>query len=207
MNKIILSLFITLLFAATASAQIVINPQVGVNLTSFNYNLGSAAGPEFTASASAGYQIGFVLRTGGGIAFIEPGFFLMGTGNKYVVTDGNNAAVTGTVGKTSLQVPVRVGIITGGGEGSFNMRLAAGPVIGYSLDTNDNPFNISEAELEDLSFAGKIGLGFDILIATIDLDYQFGLNDVFKDGAAFGFNTVVESGRNNTIMLTAGVKF
>lgn len=204
MNKNILSLFISICLVMSAFSQATINPQVGVNITSLDYNV-SLTG-NVTAEAGTGYQIGFVVRTGGSF-FVEPGFFLMGTNQKYVVTDGNTTAISGTVGNTSLQLPVRVGIITGGGEGVFNVRVAAGPVIGYNLDASDNPFDLSQADFNDLTYGAKAGLGFDIFIATLDIDYQVGLNDVFKEGSNFSISTLGEQGRNNTLLITAGIKF
>ncbi|MEZ4687053.1 MAG: hypothetical protein R3B47_13595 [Bacteroidia bacterium] len=201
------SVFFLLLLGGLASqlfSQVTVNPQLGMNITSLDYKVVDGSG--FVAEANVGYQLGFVLRTGGTF-YLEPGLFLMGTNQKYVVTDDSNINVTGQTGSHSMQLPVRVGITTGRGEGVFNLRLAAGPVLGYTIGAKDNPFNITEADFNDLQYAGKVGLGFDIFIATIDFDYQVGLNDVFKDGSTFRLGTLAEGGRNNALMITAGIKF
>jgi hypothetical protein len=178
-------LFISLLVCGISSqvfSQAKINPQVGINITSLDYKVVDGEG--FVAEANVGYQLGFVLRTGGTF-YLEPGLFFMGTNQRYITTNDNNLQVTGQTGSHILQLPLRLGITTGGGEGQFNLRFAAGPVVGYTVGAKANEFNISESDFSDLNFGGKVGLGFDLFFLTLDFDYQIGLNDVFKDGSPF----------------------
>jgi hypothetical protein len=204
MKKLLLIILFAIGASMQLSAQAKVNPQFGINITALDY--GVALDGSFEAEANAGYQLGFVIRTGGTF-FFEPGIFLMGTNQRYVVKDDNNLQITGQAGSHSLQLPLRFGITTGGGEGQFNLRLAAGPVIGYTVGSKENPFDLSEADFSDLNYAAKGGIGFDIFFITLDFDYQVGLNDVFKEGSSFRLATLAEGGRNNALMVTAGVKF
>lgn len=200
-------LFLSLLVCGIASqlfSQAKINPQVGINITSLDYKV--VDGGDFIAEANVGYQLGFVIRTGGTF-YLEPGLFFMGTNQRYIVTDDNSIVRPGQAGSHSLQLPVRLGITTGGGEGAFNLRLAAGPVVGYTVGAKDNQFSISGEDFNDLNLGGKVGLGFDLFFLTLDFDYQFGLNDVFNEGSLFRQNTIGDGGRNNGLLVNAGIKF
>ncbi|MCK4360638.1 MAG: outer membrane beta-barrel protein, partial [Bacteroidales bacterium] len=87
----------------------------------------------------------------------------------------------------TVQIPVIIGykIIN---PKIINIRILAGPVASIVTDKNIESEDISgyikpieDANIEDLIWSLQIGAGVDILMFTIDVRYNIGLNKVIKD--------------------------
>ncbi len=81
--------------------------------------------------------------------------------------------------------------------GVGNIRIMAGPsasiVTNSTVDvTNADSFTdpiIEDGDFNDLIWGGNIGAGVDILMFTLDVRYQFGLNNVIKEIEKFDYNS------------------
>jgi hypothetical protein len=107
----------------------------------------------------------------------------------------------------SIEIPLIVGwrIIN---LGVGNIRVLAGPsasiITNSTVSTSDvdnfiNP--IKESDIEDMLWGFNIGAGADILMFTLDIRYQMGLNEVIKEVEGFSFNS-----KNNMFAVSLGWK-
>jgi hypothetical protein len=95
----------------------------------------------------------------------------------------------------TIEVPVLLGyrVIH---FGVANVRLMAGPsasiVTKSTINTKDaagfiEP--IKEADINDLVWGFNVGGGVDVLMFTLDVRYQFGLNEIIETVDSFNFNS------------------
>lgn len=93
----------------------------------------------------------------------------------------------------------------------FNLRVFGGPTASFiskvkidnKLATGIEP--ISEADIEDIIWSFQVGAGFDVVKLTLDIRYNFGINNVMKtvqiDGGPVEF-----SSKTNGFNVTVGWK-
>ena len=173
----------------------VINPKVGVNLSAVDGNLG-----DLQAAAKVGWNAGVDFRIGGKKLFLSPGLHF----NNYtarLVNDIDTDTQLNFKDETTIQAlkaPVNIGFDITGKKQLLNLYLKGGVTPTMILAVNEKagiPF--SKDDLKTFSWGANVGLGMDITILTVDLNYEIGMSDYFA-------NT---TGRNNVLTLSAGIKF
>lgn len=173
----------------------IINPKVGVNLSAVDGNLG-----DLQAAAKVGWNAGVDFRVGGKKLFLSPGLHF----NNYtarLVNDIDTDTQLNFKDETTIQAlkaPVNIGFDITGKKQLLNLYLKGGVTPTMILAVNEKagiPF--SKDDLKTFSWGANVGLGMDITILTVDLNYEIGMSDYFA-------NT---TGRNNVLTLSAGIRF
>ncbi|AEE52346.1 outer membrane beta-barrel protein [Haliscomenobacter hydrossis] len=181
--------------AYNTQAQTVINPKFGVNLSAVNGNLN-----DLQASARVGWNAGVDLRVGGKKLFLSPGLHF----NNYTARLVNDLSTDTQVKfkeETTIQAikaPVNIGFDITGKKQLLNLFLKGGVTPTMILAVNEKPgIPFSKDDLKTFTWGANVGLGMDITILTVDLNYEIGMSDYFA-------NT---TGRNNVLTLSAGIRF
>lgn len=176
-------------------AQTVVNPKVGVNLSAVDGNLG-----DLQAAAKVGWNAGVDLRIGGKKVFLNPGLHF----NNYtarLVNDINTDTQVKFRDETTIQAikaPVNIGFDITGKKQLLNLFVKGGVTPTMIMSVNEKPgIPFSKDDLKTFTWGANVGLGLDITILTVDLNYEIGMSDYFA-------NT---TGRNNVLTLSAGIRF
>lgn len=190
------------------SAQVQINPQLGVNL----HQLSGSTPPGVSNRASVGFLVGVDARFGNAFYF-QPGVFFNRTVTAYTletpIPDPDNPGQTITseleddLVRSTLKLRTMFGykIIN---EEAFRLRLAAGPSydILMSVDNTGDKIQWNKGDFASGSFNMDLALGLDIGILTVEPGVSIGLTDVYdRDEQAFE----EWDKRNLTYFLTFGL--
>lgn len=181
--------------------QAAIRPYAGVNSSNLSKEL--IEGSEW--QSRLGYQIGIDVQFGDKL-FIQPGVQFEAFRNlKRLPAAGGVGSKDIELSTSYMRIPVLIGYRIGEEDGAFGLRLFAGPNAAFRLNgSTDDPFGDTsiEDELRGVVFGLSGGIGLDFLsIFFVDLGYQAGLTDVFKE--VEGLNT---GAKNNFLYGNAGVR-
>ncbi len=199
MKKItlILALFLSTTFVF---GQFAIGPKVGFNTSKLTTNLEDVK-TDFTNN----FNFGVFVRLGKKI-YIQPEINWITKGGVFKDEISTNPFKQEIKLKT-IEIPVLIGwrIIN---LGVGNIRILAGPsasiVTDKKIETKDEAgyFDpIKDSSIEDLIWGLYVGGGVDILMFTLDVKYQFGLNEVIKESGGLNFNS-----KNDAFNITLGWK-
>ncbi len=184
--------FIFILFMASGFAfgQFSIGPKIGFNTSKLTSNQDS-----ITTDLTNNFNFGVFVRLGKKI-YLQPEINWLTRGGVFKKPAlGDIKPIKQTVEMKSIEIPVIVGwrIIN---LGVGNIRILAGPsatiVTSKNLSTSDGTSFIApikDADIQDLTWGFNMGAGADILMFTIDIRYQMGLNDVVKNVEGFDLNS------------------
>lgn len=188
--------FLTLLFTTISlSAQVTVNPKVGVNISAIDTKIGN-----INAEARVGWNAGVDFRLGDGFVYLQPGVHYYNYTARLLkeVDNPNDVAFKDETTIQNLKIPVNVGLRLLGNNDFFQLHARGGIVPAYVLGVKEKPtFAFDKNSLKDWTFGANVGVGVDILFLTVDLNYEIGLTDYFEGS----------NGKNNMLSLTAGVKF
>lgn len=174
-------------------AQFTFNPQIGVNASRLTTD---PVGTE--REARVGYQLGFNLRLGEGNFYFQPGvkWLRVGTALKSKSQLGSGFDFKDNVDVSSVQVPVLAGLRLINTK-LLGLRANAGPALTLVTSVNDNAFGLKKEDYQSMIWGGIFGIGVDLLIITVDLNYELGLSKVFENAT---------EAKNNVWRFEAGVK-
>jgi hypothetical protein len=180
MKKILILLVI--LFAAFENyGQFTFGPKIGYTASKLSTDLDTIA-----ASAKSNFQIGAFLRFGKKL-YLQPEIFY--------ATSGGKLEVEGTTLKQdirfkNLSIPVLVGFKLINAK-VINLRIMAGPVANFVLGTKIEASDLVQDPLQESDFKNAawgmdVGAGVDVFFLTLDIRYEFGLNNIYivPEGAA-----------------------
>ena len=178
---------IALAFAPPLAAQnFEIVPQIGLTLTDYS-------GDDVDASVAAGFSAGGKVRVGRTF-YVDGGFFWSWAGANIDDVGGtSNSLYIG-----SIQVPVTIGYRIG--LTAIAIRIFGGVVPSFITNVDDTNLGIVKDDLNSTLWSGKFGAGIDILFLAVDLAYQPGFTDLFKDPN-------VSEVKQNSWILEAGFRF
>ncbi|MFC2118456.1 porin family protein [Bacteroidota bacterium] len=185
-------------------------PKIGFNTTKLTTNL-----RDYTHELKKGWQGGVFLRLGNKL-YIQPEVYIAvnNTGITYDYTLFDPANPTGldpviqNFKLTTVDIPLLLGykII----DLQFaNIRVFGGPVASFILNKdlslrvsgNDLSNRISSDDFKDALWNFKIGAGVDLLILTLDVSYQWGIDKFYSINDIPGM-----LGRSNIFYVTVGWK-
>jgi hypothetical protein len=182
MRKALLSLTFLLGIIIFVNAQIEIKPTIGMNFSKLNDE------PEnFSQSARVGYQLGGSVQIGKKLYF-EPGIFWTKLGSEMVHANQSNLDFTTDI--NAIRIPAFVGyqIIGGDEENIFGLRVFGGPTGSWVTKVSANDTDLDKEDFNSFLWGADVGAGIDVWLLFLDMGYEWGLNDVFKDDPNHGKN-------------------
>ena len=190
-----ITLFALFLTAVSLSAQVTVNPKVGINASGIDAKL-----DDINAEARVGWNVGADFRLGEGIIFLNPGahFYSYSARLLQKVNDPEDVELSEETQIQNLRLPVNVGIRLTGDGGLLQLHALGGITSSYVLGVNEKEnFAFDKDSLKDWTFGANVGVGMDILFLTANVNYEIGLTDFFADA----------EGKNNMLTLSVGFKF
>lgn len=154
-------------------AQLQINPQIGLNYTDVDVDLGDIGVNPKTHSKAA-VLAGVDLRLGKQF-YVQPGLFV--NGSKIVYNFGTEDYEITRYG-AKLKGLVGLKII----DSIFKLRVMGGPSYDFQLGMNadDNPY-FDKDDFKKGIFNIDAGLGIDILFVTAEVGYSWAFTDTFDE--------------------------
>ncbi len=195
-------IFVLFLAANLAFGQFSIGPKIGYNTSKLTTDA-----DEISSDLKNSFNFGVFMRLGKKI-YLQPEVNWLTRGGVFKKPEMNNVKpINQEIEMKTIEIPVLLGwrIIN---LGVGNIRVMAGPsasiVTDKTVSTSDpdeyiNP--IEDADIEDLVWGFNIGAGVDLLMFTIDVRYQMGLNEVITKVENFDFNS-----KNNVFAVSLGWK-
>ncbi len=178
MRKSIFVLVFAMLTSVTF-AQLSFGPKIGVNLSKLSFNA-----DELTSSISeagkTGFQIGAYVRLGGK-TYVQPELLYSVRGGGYSYTDEAKSLIKGDYQMNAIDVPVLVGMKFMN-LGVAKIRAYAGPVASFIVSKkftlNEIEQSVDDIKLKNAIWSATLGAGVDVLMFTVDLRYEIGLNNI-----------------------------
>lgn len=168
---VVLVIFFT---AFDSSGQFTIGPKIGYQSSELSTDFDS-----ISESIRHNFQVGAFARLGKRF-YIQPELFYS--------TSGGTLKQEGTTLKESvkinnLSIPVLFGFKLINTK-VFNLRIMAGPVANIILSTNVEADELIkkpllEADFKNTAWGMDLGAGMDIFFLSLDVRYEFGLNNIY----------------------------
>jgi len=200
--KKITVLLVFMLAASFAFSQISLGPKVGYNTSKLTTDVST-----ITSDMSSSFNFGVFLRLGKKI-YVQPEVNWLTRGGVFKKPQiGDVSPINQEIEMKTIEIPVLLGwrIIN---FGIGNVRLMVGPsasiVTDKTVSTSSeegfiNP--IKDSDLEDMIWGFNAGVGVDVLMFTLDVRYQMGLNEVIQKVEDFDFYS-----KNNIFAVSLGWK-
>ena len=188
MKKFILLSFLTIM-SFKSQAQLTVSPRVGLNYTW----VGSSPDGFSKEGSESGWIAGVDLRMGQKVYF-QPGIHYWTTGTSIASLDDIKNLQTGRA--SFLKLPANIGIKVIN-TGLFNVRIHGGGVANKLLKVKAGGVNAA-SDFNDWQFAANVGAGIDILIFSLDANYEMGITEMYRNS---------DVSRPNMFNLTVGFKF
>lgn len=177
------------------SAQLAINPQVGIDLTKL-----SGDDDLLNYTAEVGFLVGGDLRLGSRF-YVQPGAFYISSKTAVSVDGVVDADNSITTSKMKLKGLLGYNLIDGD---AFRLRLNGGPTYNFILNVSDEDgsYDNWKDDFNSGSFNLDAGLGADISLITLESGISYGLSKAFKDQDGFSSDA-----KYFTLYVTAGLVF
>ena len=195
-------IFVLVLASSFAFGQFSIGPKIGYNTSKLTTDL-----DQVKSDLSGDINFGIFVRLGKKI-YVQPEVNWLTRGGVFKKPEiGDIKPIEQEITMKTIEIPVLLGwrIIN---LGAGNIRILAGPsasiVTDKTVSTSDpndfiNP--IKDSDLEDMIWGFNVGAGVDILMFTLDVRYQMGLNEVTKKIENFDLKS-----KNNIFAVSLGWK-
>lgn len=197
MKKITL-LFIMALASSFVFGQFSIGPKIGFNTSKLTTEYDS-----ISTDIKNNFHFGAFVRIGTKY-YLQPEVNWLTIGG--VLKDKASInPIKAEIEMKSIEIPVIVGVrLLNFGVG--NVRILLGPSATIVMDKTVETTDISlkeaiEADLEDLLWGFNVGAGVDVLMFTLDVRYQMGINEVLTKVQEFDINS-----KNNMFAISLGWK-
>jgi hypothetical protein len=193
-------LFVFILSASIAFGQFSVGPKIGFNTNKLTTDLDSISN-----DLSNNFHFGAFVRIGKKI-YVQPEINWLTVGGVLKNEKGLNPFKQEIKMKT-IEIPVIIGwrIIN---FGVGNVRILAGPSASIVMDKEIKTTEgegyiepIKDSDIQDLIWGFNLGAGVDVLMFTLDVRYQMGINDVINSVQEFNINS-----RNNMFSVSLGWK-
>gem|GEM_PF-457894 len=193
-NQLLLFTFLMVL-AAQLPAQVVVNPKVGINFSGFKGDI-----KDFQAESRVGWNAGIDLRFGESAFYFTPGLHYYSFTAELQKNSNlqDNIQLEENTSIQSLRAPLNLGIRLTGEGGLMALHARGGIVPSYTLSVQEKEnFDLDIDDLNRFNYGANVGLGLDIAIFTVDVNYEFGLSEPFKDSGE----------KPNFLTASVGIKF
>ncbi len=153
-----------------AYSQFNLGPKIGYNATTMKTDIS-----DIKTDFQSGLQLGVFARFGGSW-YVQPEIMYTQKGSIITIQDDE-----GSVKFNTVDIPIILGykIIN---TPQLGVSLQAGPVASILTDKGIQDIDVvlKDVEYETLNWALQVGVGVDLLMFTVDLRYEAGLNEVMK---------------------------
>jgi hypothetical protein len=172
--------------------------KLGANFSKMSTNIDT-----MSASMKPGFQIGAFVRFGKRF-YVQPEVYYNLGGGSFT---GDSTSWKQDIVIGSVDIPVLVGFKLLNAK-IVNIRILGGPLVSFVTNTkvkdvNDITGPITSADLNNVNWGIQAGAGVDVLFLTLDIRYQWGLNDVIKE---IGATTATANSKYNTWVISLGFK-
>jgi hypothetical protein len=179
MKKILLVTAAILITSLAYPQAFTFGPLAGFNASKLTTDI-----PELSQEAKAHFLFGAFARVGKKF-YVQPELVYTVKGGLSREDDIPGAETN--IKLNQLEVPLMVGYKLINLE-VINLRAMAGPVMGFITDKEINPNDkvqdpIDSEWFKDTQWGLQLGAGIDILFLTIDIRYEFGLNNMYNPPA------------------------
>jgi hypothetical protein len=190
---------ILLLAAGFAFGQISLGPKIGFNTSKLTVDAS-----DISSDLKNSFNFGVFLRVGKKF-YLQPEVNWMTRGSVFKKPAMDNLSpVEQEIDLKTIEIPVLVGwrLIN---LGVANIRVMAGPsasiVVDKSVETKKGVEILKDSDINDMIWGLNVGAGIDVLMFTLDVRYQMGLNEVIEKVNNFDFNS-----KNNVFCVSLGWK-
>jgi hypothetical protein len=168
-------LMIALVFLAGATfAQFTVGPKLGFTMSKLKTNF-----EDVKEEARAGFQFGAFARIGKKI-YVQPELIFVTKGG--IIKADDATALETKVKLSTMQIPALVGFHLLNLK-VVNLRVMGGPALSFVTDKeikiNNVSGSIGEKNIKDAIWSFQLGAGLDVLMFTLDVRYEWGLNNIY----------------------------
>jgi hypothetical protein len=198
-----LAFVIVLLLAGNlVFGQFSIGPKIGYNTSKLTTDIS-----EIDSEMKNSFNFGVFVRLGRKI-YVQPEVNWLTRGGVFKKSAADDVKpIKQEIELQTIEIPVLLGFrLINLGVG--NVRVMAGPsasIITEKTVSTSDPDNftnpIEDADIEDLVWGFNVGAGIDVMMFTLDVRYQLGLNEVITTAQSFDFNS-----KNNVFAVSLGWK-
>ena len=172
-----------LFMAVLAFGQFTLGPKVGFTMSKLKTNF-----EDVTEEVKSGFQFGAFVRIGEKI-YVQPEVMFVTKGG--IIKEESMNTKT-KVNLSSIQVPLLVGYRILNLK-VVNLRIHAGPAISFvtkkeiTITTTSGEEAFDDSHIKDAIWSMQLGAGIDVLMFTLDVRYEWGLNNIWdpKDGPSY----------------------
>jgi hypothetical protein len=183
-------------------------PQVGWLSSKLSTNLNDNYN-DFKSASKTGFMYGAFFRFGSR-TYLQPEIYFSTKGGvmDYNINPSNvneGIHITQDITFKTVDVPLLFGhnFVN---KRAFNLRAFIGPVASMIIEKNidltkgsDNGQQLTKSDFKNAIWAGQVGAGFDILMLTFNVSYEFGLNDISNSPS-------LSNTKNNLFLISMGWK-
>ncbi len=176
-------LSVMIFMASFVFGQFTIGPKVGLTMSKLSTNF-----EDVQEEVKTGFQFGAFARFGKKL-YVQPELIFVTKGG--IIKEEGFTTKT-KVNLSTVQVPVIIGFKILNLK-VVNLRIHGGPAISFvtnkevviSTDTGEEAFD--GAHIKDAIWNFQLGLGVDVLMFTLDVRYEWGLNNIWDplDGTSY----------------------
>ncbi|NQT76654.1 MAG: PorT family protein [Bacteroidetes bacterium] len=173
-KALLLSAFVFL--ASITFAQFTIGPKIGFTMSKLNTNFENVK-----EEAKSGFQFGAFARYGDKL-YVQPELMFVTKGG--IIKSETLLSTKTTVKLSTMQIPVMVGYRLLN-LNVVNLRVMGGPAFSFitdkeiTLSTGNVTETIEDNNIKDAIWSIQLGAGVDVLMFTLDVRYEWGLNNIY----------------------------
>ncbi len=202
MKKFLLVAFVIFITINTnAQLPFSLGPKLGFNMSKLPITIKDAQ--SLNEKNLYGFQGGLFVRLKLKKFLIQPEVYFSMKGGKVDYTLGASS-FSREVNINTIDVPLMIGYKAVDLK-VFNLRLMVGPVVSFAINKSvkfsqdgvSSP-SLNEGDVNNTNWAIQAGVGVDIFMITLDVRYEWGLNEIY--------NVNSETLKNNLLCVSLGWK-
>jgi len=192
--KKLLIIFLILFAIQESFGQFTFGPKVGYATSKLSTDFDS-----IKESVKHNFQIGAFARFGKKF-YLQPELIYATSGG---TLKNESTGAQEEISRKNICIPLLVGFKLINAK-VINLRVMAGPVVNYDIGTKieSNEYVINQMDPDDLKKASlglDMGAGVDVLIFSLDLRYELGLNNIYNGDMDMSM-------KSNMFIVSLGIK-
>jgi hypothetical protein len=145
-----------------------------------------------------GYQFGLSAQVGQRF-YVQPGVFWLRQFPNYLDENSNQTLTEDDIDIHGVQVQALAGYRLVDSR-VIKLRANAGPALSWVSRVKDNNFSLQKGDFNSPIWGGKVGGGIDVFFLSLDVNYEFGLSNVFQS------QTEHSAAKNNVLSVNLGAR-